>query len=64
MPQARSLFDDLSVFSNLMGLIQLFEKNDKKAREKCELILEQFNLTHLRSIKAGNVSGGEAKEFH
>lgn len=63
MPQLRSLFDDLSVFNNLMGLIQLFEKNNKKAKEKCELLLEQFNLTHLRSITAGNVSGGEAKRI-
>ncbi len=63
MPQTRSLFDGISVFSNLMGLIQLFEPNDKKAREKCELLLEQFNLTHLRSINAGNVSGGEAKRI-
>ena len=63
MPQARSLFNDLSVFNNLMGLIQLFEKNNRKAKEKCELLLEQFNLTHLRSIKAGNVSGGEAKRI-
>lgn len=63
MPQARSLFDELSVFNNLLGLIQLFEKNNKKAKEKCELLMEQFNLTHLRSIKAKNVSGGEARRI-
>ena len=63
MPQARSLFDGLSVFSNLMGLIQLFEKDNKKAKEKCDLLMERFNLTHLRSIKAGLVSGGEAKRI-
>ncbi len=63
MPQARSLFDELSVFNNLLGLIQLFERNNKKAKEKCELLMEQFNLTHLRSIKAKNVSGGEARRI-
>ena len=46
-----------------MGLIQLFEPNDKKAREKCEVTLEQFNLTHLRSINAGKYSGSEESFF-
>ncbi len=63
MPQTRCLFDSLSVFNNLAGLIQLFEKNNKKVKEKCEQLMEQFNLVHLRSLNAGVLSGGEAKRL-
>ena len=63
MPQTRCLFDTLSVYDNLAGLIQLFEKDNKKTKEKCEQLLEQFNLVHLRSLKAAVLSGGEAKRL-
>ncbi len=63
MPQTRCLFDSLSVFNNLAGLIQLFEKNENKVKEKCEQLMEQFNLVHLRSLNAGVLSGGEAKRL-
>ena len=63
LPQARSLFDTLSVYNNLYGLIQLFEKDNKRAKEKCEKLLEQFNLVHLRSLNASVLSGGEAKRL-
>ena len=61
MPQTRSLFEGLNVMENLLGLIQFYEKDNKKAKEKCNFLLESFNLTHLSSIKAGLISGGEAK---
>ena len=63
MPQTRCLFDTLSVYDNLAGLIQLFEKNSKKAKEQCEQLLDTFNLVHLRSLKAAVLSGGEAKRL-
>ena len=61
LPQTRSLFDNLSVFDNLHGLVQLFEKDQKKAIEKTELLLNNFNLVHLRGLKAAVLSGGESK---
>ena len=63
MPQTRCLFDTLSCYNNLAGLVQLFEKNNRKVKEKTEQLLEQFNLVHLRSLKAGVLSGGEAKRL-
>ena len=63
MPQTRSLFETLSCRDNLLGLIELFEKNDRKAKEQCDYLLETFNLTHLASVKAGNISGGEGKRL-
>ena len=61
LPQTRSLFDKLSTFDNIFGLVQLHEPNNKKALEKAEMLIERFNLSHLRSVKAGALSGGESK---
>ena len=61
LPQTRSLFDSLSTFDNIFGLVQLHEPNNKKALEKSEMLIERFNLSHLRSVKAGALSGGESK---
>ena len=61
LPQTRSLFDTLSTFDNIFGLVQLHEPNNKKALEKSEMLIERFNLSHLRSVKAGALSGGESK---
>ena len=61
LPQTRSLFDTLSTFNNIYGLMQLHEPNNKKALEKTEMLIERFNLSHLRSVKAGALSGGESK---
>ena len=61
LPQTRSLFDSLSTFDNIYGLVQLHESNNKKALEKAEMLIERFNLSHLRSVKAGQLSGGESK---
>ncbi len=63
LPQTRSLFNNLTTFSNLHGLVQLHEKNEKKAKEKTESLLENFNLVHLASLKAGVLSGGESKRL-
>ena len=63
LPQTRSLFDDLTTYTNLHGLVQLHEKNEKKAKEKTETLLERFNLVHLRSLKARVLSGGESKRL-
>ena len=63
LPQTRCLFDTLSTFNNIYGLVQLHEKNNKIAKEKTESLLEKFNLVHLRSVNAGVLSGGEAKRL-
>ena len=64
LPQTRSLFDELSTFNNIYGLVQLHEPNSKKAYEKTQMLMERFNLSHLRSVKAGALSGGESKRVN
>ena len=63
LPQTRSLFNTLSTFNNIYGLCQIHEKDNKKAKEQTESLMEKFNLTHLRAINAGVLSGGEAKRL-
>ena len=63
LPQTRSLFDTLTTLENIWGLVQLHEKDEKKAKEKAENLMEKFNLSHLRNIQAYNLSGGEGKRL-
>ena len=63
LPQTRSLFDTLTTLENIWGLVQLHEKDEKKAKEKAEDLIEKFNLSHLRNIQAYNLSGGESKRL-
>ncbi len=63
LPQQRSVFD-MSVYDNIMGIAQI---SIKETREKqkfiTEKILEEFNLTHLRSLNASVLSGGEIRRL-
>ena len=63
LPQQRSVFD-MSVYDNIMGIAQI---SLKESREKqkfiTEKILEEFNLTHLRSLNASVLSGGEIRRL-
>lgn len=60
LPQTRSLFN-LSTYDQLLGLIQLHIKDVKKQKDEVERLLSEFNLSHLRSLNASVLSGGEAK---
>ena len=62
LPQSRSLFN-LSVYDNIAGLVEIFIKDSKKRKDEVEKILSEFNLTHLRSLNASTLSGGEAKRL-
>lgn len=63
LPQQRSVFD-MSVYDNIMGIAQISIK-DTREKQKfiTEKILEEFNLTHLRSLNASVLSGGEIRRL-
>ena len=62
LPQQRSVFD-MSVYDNIMGVAQLSIKEVEKQKFVTEKILEEFNLTHLRSLNASVLSGGEIRRL-
>ena len=63
LPQKSSVFAKLNCEQNLKGMMQLlgFSRREQKAR--CQELLEQFKITHIRKSKAGDLSGGERRRL-
>lgn len=62
LPQEASIFRRLSVFDNLMGVMQTRKGLSREEREdKVEQLLEEFNITHIRNSLGQSLSGGERR---
>ena len=62
LPQQRSVFD-MSVYDNVMGIAQISIKDTTNQKSITEKLLDEFNLQHLRSLKASVLSGGEIRRL-
>ena len=62
LPQQRSVFD-MSVYDNVMGIAQISIKDSSAQKSVTEKLLDEFNLQHLRSLKASVLSGGEIRRL-
>lgn len=63
LAQESSVFRKLTVQDNLLGVMELLGMPRKVRRERCEQLLEQFNITHLRKSLAISLSGGERRRL-
>ena len=62
LPQEASIFRRLSVFDNLMGVMQTRKGLSREEREdKVEQLLEEFNIPHIRDSLGQSLSGGERR---
>ncbi|PKQ72078.1 LPS export ABC transporter ATP-binding protein [Aeromonas sobria] len=62
LPQEASIFRRLSVFDNLMGVVQTRKGLSREEREdKVQQLLEEFNITHIRDNLGQSLSGGERR---
>lgn len=61
LPQEASIFRNLSVEENLMAVLQVTELDKKNQKEKCERLLEELSISHLRKSKGFQLSGGERR---
>ena len=62
LPQEASIFRRLSVFDNLMGVMQTRKGLSREEREdKVEQLLEEYNITHIRDSLGQSLSGGERR---
>ena len=60
LPQEKSIFRKLTVSDNIMAILELRkELNRTQRKEKLESLMAEFNIEHLRDIKAISLSGGE-----
>ena len=62
LSQQRSIFA-INVYDNLLGICQLCIKGVDRQINMTEKLLDEFNLQHLRSIHASNLSGGEVRRL-
>ncbi len=64
LAQESSVFRKLTVEKNLLAVLELLGKHDRKGRrQRCNELLEQLNITHLRKSMAISLSGGERRRL-
>lgn len=64
LPQEASVFRKLTVEENIMAILETRLPNDhKKARQRLELLLQEFHITHLRDNLGMSLSGGERRRL-
>ncbi|MBN2021222.1 MAG: LPS export ABC transporter ATP-binding protein [Pirellulales bacterium] len=64
LAQESSVFRKLSVEKNLLGVMEMLGRHDRKARRRrCDELLEQFDITRLRKSLAMSLSGGERRRL-
>lgn len=63
LPQQTSVFAKLSTEQNLLAMMELLGMNRRERKLRCEELLEQFRITHIRRSKAGKLSGGEKRRL-
>ncbi len=61
LPQEASVFRRLSVEDNLMAVLELTKLDSKSRKEKCEKLLEDLSIAHIRKSKGFQLSGGERR---
>ncbi len=61
LPQEASVFRRLSVEDNLMAVLELTSLDSKSRKEKCENLLEDLSIAHIRKSKGFQLSGGERR---
>src|SRR5512140_1215888 len=61
LPQEASIFRRLTVEQNLMAILQMTNLTAAQQKEKCEKLLEDLGVAHLRKNMAFQLSGGERR---
>lgn len=63
LAQESSVFRKLTVEQNLIGVMELLGFDSKTRKKRCDDLLEQFRITHIRKSRAGSLSGGERRRL-
>jgi lipopolysaccharide export system ATP-binding protein len=62
LPQESSIFRKLSVFQNIMAILQMRKELDNERREEiADELIDEFNLNHIRHNRGMSLSGGERR---
>ncbi|ASK30332.1 LPS export ABC transporter ATP-binding protein [Chryseobacterium sp. T16E-39] len=61
LAQEASVFRKLSVEENIMGVLQLTNLSKREQQIKCDELVEEFSLQHVRKNRGDLLSGGERR---
>ena len=61
LPQEASIFRGMTVEQNVMAVVEMRQKDQRRAREHVTQILEELRITHIRKSPAVALSGGERR---
>ena len=59
LPQETSIFRGMTVEQNVMSVVELRERDNRRARNTVTELLEELHIEHLRNAPAISLSGGE-----
>ncbi|MDD2677195.1 MAG: LPS export ABC transporter ATP-binding protein [Methylacidiphilaceae bacterium] len=63
LPQEESIFRKLTVEENLMAILDFLDVDTEERTARCEALLEDFGIAHLRRTMALALSGGEKRRL-
>jgi len=61
LAQEASIFRKLSVEDNILGVLQMTKLSKKEQQKKCDELIEEFSLEHVRKNRGDLLSGGERR---
>ncbi len=61
LAQEASIFRKLSVEDNIMGVLELTKLSKRDQKIKCDELIEEFSLQHVRKNRGDLLSGGERR---
>ena len=62
LPQEPSIFQNLTVYENLLGLAELSFKNNKDITDFVTSSIEEFGLSDITQLKGRQLSGGQRRK--
>ena len=62
LPQEPSVFQNLTVYENLLGLAELSFKNNKDITDFVSSSIEEFGLSEITQLKGRQLSGGQRRK--
>ncbi len=63
LPQEPSVFSKLTVYQNIMAILETLALNRQEQKQKAETLLEELGIIRLSKQKAGQLSGGERRRL-
>ena len=61
LPQETSIFRGMSVEQNIMAVVELHERDRRKALARVDELLEELHISRLKGARATALSGGERR---